>query len=227
VQDELLDELPVDDPGALGCRRDLERLNWIMGNAGLLCGLLETRSQRQPPKRIVELGAGDGKFMLRLAKYFSPRWKGVEVVLVDCKDAMSDETRAEFARLGWNVNYAVSDVFAWLEKRDAPVADIMISNLFLHQFFAKEAARLLTMSAARTNFFAACEPKRGQLQLIFSKLVGFIGCNAVSRHDAPISVHAGFAGQEISSLWPKGPEWRLRERSALIFCHTFAAERIA
>ena len=87
VEAEWLDALPADDPGARGSRRDLKVLNRLMGHAGVLCRLMEPSVQTQPPKRIVDLGAGDGALMLRLARHFSRRWPRVEVLLVDCKPA--------------------------------------------------------------------------------------------------------------------------------------------
>jgi hypothetical protein len=101
----------------------------------------------------------------------------------------------------------------------------LIANLFLHHFQEKELAPLLALAAARTDIFAACEPRRSPLPLAFSSLVGFIGCNRVTRHDAVISVRAGFAGNELSGWWPAKPEWHLEERSAGMFTHTFLAQR--
>jgi hypothetical protein len=56
-------------------------------------------------------------------------------------------------------------------------------------------------------------------------LVGFIGCNAVTRHDAVASVRAGFAGTDLSTLWPGKSEWRLAERRIGWFTHAFLAAR--
>jgi len=226
VEAEWLDALPAHDPGALGSRRDLDVLNRVMGHAWILRGLLESRAETEPPRRILEIGAGDGSLMLRLAKYFSPRWKHVETVLVDCKPAVSDETLAAFAALGWSAESITSDVFNWLETSDTGMADIIISNLFLHQFTEPELKRLLGLVSARTRFFAACEPRRATIPFTFSKLVGFIGCNRVTRHDAPLSVQAGFTGREISQLWPASDGWRLREHAAHFFSHAFVAEKI-
>ena len=226
VEAEWLDELPADDPGALGSRRDLKRLNWLMGNTGVLCNTLATAKDCQMPKRIVELGAGDGTFLLGVAKHFAPRWPGVEATLVDCKDAVAEKTRSDFAALGWNVRSATMDVFDWLRMSNGAPADTMIANLFLHQFSMRDLAELLQLIARRTNLFAACEPRRAKIPFALSRMVGFIGCNTVTQHDAPKSVRAGFTGSEISELWPKKSGWRLQERNANIFSHIFLAERI-
>jgi hypothetical protein len=224
VEAEWLDELAADDPGAIGSRRDLQRLNRVMGHARVLGELLRAGMGRRPLKRLVELGAGDGRLALAVAERLGARWPGVEVTLVDCKDAVNDATRAKFAALGWHANVARADVFEWLRDPGGEMADAMMANLFLHQFPATGLAEMLKLAAGRTRIFAACEPRRAKLPLLLSRMVGLIGCNAVTRHDAVLSVKAGFAGNEISALWPAG--WHCRERSRRL-SHFFLAERSA
>jgi Methyltransferase domain len=223
VETEWLDKLPANDPGALGSRRDIKRLNWVMGNAGILSRLL--RPETRQPRRIVEIGAGDGLFMLRLAKYLSPTWKKMEVVLVDDKPAFVEEARRGLHALGWTVEPVVADVFDWLKRPTNKTADVMVANLFLHQFSDTQLTEMLALAAAQTKLFAACEPRRGLSNLFMSQIVGFIGCNAVSRHDAPVSVRAGFTGQELSARWPANGKWRLKEQPRQFFNQTFLAER--
>jgi hypothetical protein len=222
VESEWLDELPATDSAALGSRRDLVRLNRLMGHADTLCELLKAVPK---PRRIVELGAGGGEFMLQIARHLSTEWPDVQVTLVDRKNVVSDETRSEFSALGWKVEIAEADVFDWLAKTET-VSDLMIANLFLHHFSEAELSRLLAMASEKVKTFVACEPRRAAMPLVFSRLVWFVGCNAVTRHDAPVSVRAGFAGQELSSLWPanNGSVWQLHEGSAHLFTHTFMAQ---
>jgi len=224
VEPEWLDELPAEDPGAAGSRRDLRRLNRVMGHGAILRRLLQSAMDGRAPKRIVELGAGDGTLMLALAGDFAPRYPRVEVTLVDCKDVVTDATHERFAALGWVVEVVTADIFDWLAK-PAETADVMMANLFLHQFPERQLKELLRLAAARSNVLAACEPRRGRLPLAFSRMVRLIGCNAVTRHDAALSVQAGFAGRELSALWPETPEWRLQEGNANLFSHAFLAVR--
>ena len=65
------DELPPGDPRAAGSRRDLRRLNTWMRNHAIMANALQTAATGQTPKRIVELGAGDGDFLLRVARRLS------------------------------------------------------------------------------------------------------------------------------------------------------------
>ena len=71
----------------------------------------------------------------------------------------------------------------------------------------------------------ACEPRRGGWPLAASRMLGLIGANAVTRHDAAVSVRAGFQGGELSALWPADPRWRFREHRAGFFSHLFLAQR--
>src|SRR5439155_26650515 len=114
-----------------------------------------------------------------------------------------------------------SDVFAWLD--DAPRVDVIIANLFLHHFVDAQLAQLLGSCAALCNAFAACEPRRSKFSAWFSRRVKLIGCNDVTRHDAEISVGAGFNDTELSALWPRSEHWHLTEKRVRAFTHFFGA----
>lgn len=230
VEPELLDDLPSDDPRAVGSRADLRRLNSIMGHAGILSrafrGQLDGTLARPGPLRLVELGAGDGTLLLQLARRWSALGVTAEVTLLDRQKLVSAETRRAFATLNWSVENVATEVFLYLEQ-SAPAVDAMLANLFLHHFPEKELRVLLHRAAARTNLFIACEPHRTSLALAASRLLWFMGCNAVTRHDAVVSVRAGFAGKELSALWPADAGWRLSERPVGGFSHCFVAKRHA
>jgi hypothetical protein len=63
--------------------------------------------------------------------------------------------------------------------------------------------------------------------LLCSRLLGAVGCNDVTRHDAVVSVRAGFSGCELSSLWTDNDNWQLTEQSAGAFSHLFIARKIS
>jgi hypothetical protein len=71
LQAELVDELPANHPGAIHSRRDLRRLNTLMGHAGILAHSLQKAFPEKPPSRILEIGAGDGELLLRVARRLS------------------------------------------------------------------------------------------------------------------------------------------------------------
>ena len=219
VEPEWLDELPVDDPRAVHSRADLRRLNWLMDHAGIFARAF--RSDRTP-KRVMDVGFGDGAFALRMVK--AAGWRGCEIVLVDRLAIISPGVRDGFAGLGCTVTELSCDVLQNLDV--AGQADIIFTNLFLHHFQEAELKRLLHDLAGRCRVFAACEPWRAPLAMMASRLVGLIGCNAVTRHDAAASVRAGFCEQELSRLWPAGKRWSLRERPVGLFSHFFTARSL-
>jgi hypothetical protein len=226
VEEETLDHLPEDDPRAVRSRRDLRRINRIMGNDSIVESLL-SGSLVRPPSYIAELGAGDGSLVLGLAQRRAREWPAVRLTLVDRQDLLSVQTRAAFADLGWSVHAAVMDVFAWLEREDHPRYDAIIANLFVHHFEADALSRLFRGIARITDCFIACEPRRAQVALLGSHLVGFVGANAVTRRDSVLSVRAGFRDRELSAHWPDERGWQLTETSARLFSHAFAAVRRA
>ena len=81
VQPELLDTLPAGDLRAVRSRQDLRRVNGWMRQHAIMANVLQQALNRHPPGHITELGAGDGNFLLRVAKKISPRWPAVKVAL--------------------------------------------------------------------------------------------------------------------------------------------------
>ena len=224
VEAETLDHLPEDDPQAMRSRRDLQRVNRIMGNLPILDSLLAA-SLLRAPSQIAELGAGDGSLLLRLARRRSHQWPGVTLTLVDRQDLVTAQTRADFADVGWTARAATMDVFAWLERDDHPRYDAVIANLFVHHFEGDALSRLFRGIARIADCFVACEPRRARIALLGSHLVGAIGANEVTRRDAVLSVRAGFRDRELSAHWPKVDGWQLSEMDARLFSHAFAAVR--
>ena len=224
VEEETLDHLREEDPRAIRSRRDLRRVNRVMGNASILDSLLHG-SLKHRPKRIAELGAGDGSLLLGIARRRARTWRGVALTFVDRQDLLDATAVAAFAELGWTANAAVMDVFDWLEHEADRHYDAILANLFVHHFEADALRRMFRAIARITDCFIACEPRRAQVAQLGSYLIGALGVNAVTRRDAVLSVRAGFRDHELSACWPDGGEWRLSEGDARLFSHTFAAVR--
>jgi hypothetical protein len=223
VLPELLDALPPDDPRAIRSRADLRRVNRWMGQARLMTRLLRGYG-RSPPRRMLEIGCGDGSFMLRVARNLAPQWPGVHLQLLDRQSLVSPAALAGFAAIGWRAETVTADVFDLAAVVPEQV-DIVSANLFLHHFEATDLQRLLGVLAATTSYIAACEPRRAPLALLGSRLLLAIGCNDVTRHDAVTSVRAGFTGQDLALLWPQQAHWRIEERAAGLFTHVFVARK--
>ena len=223
VEPELADHIPGDDPRARRFRRDLSRLNaFAMTDRSMARGLLK-HSGDVVPRELIDLGAGDGTFMLRVAQRLAPRWRGVTVKLVDQQDIVSDPVRNSFAALHWNLQTIAADVFEFLQKLESSV-DIITANGFLHHFTAEHLSHLLGLVARRTKLFVACEPRRTHFAREASRFVWLLGCGDVIRRDVVASIRAGFVGMEISASWPMRTDWIVEERETGPFSHIFAAK---
>jgi hypothetical protein len=225
VKPELLDELPPDDPCAVRSRQDLVRINAWMGHSRIMAQALRPACHNPPARRMIELGAGDGRFLLRVARRLSPAWRGTTAVLLDRLSIVSRETHQGFAAAGWRLELVQTDVFDWLKQPTVGCCDAVVANLFLHHFAEAHLASLLSEVARRARLFIAIEPRRSARSFAGSRLLWMIGCNHVTRHDALASVRAGFAGRELSHLWPGDGSWSLQERAAGWFSHLFIAQR--
>jgi len=222
LEPELLDVLPADARDAVRSRRDLRLLNAVMLHPGIMARRMRRHSVKVP-RQIIELGAGDGSLMHRLCRRLARHWSGVNAVLVDRQDIVTPKTRQAISDLGWREKCVSQDVFKYLAV--AEPADIIITNLFLHHFPPPQLTEIFTQCAKLSPLLIALEPRRGSLPLAGSQLVGLLGCNHVSRHDAVVSVRAGFRDSELSGLWPNRKGWSFDEGSAGLWTHCFIARK--
>jgi len=182
VEPEILDSLPCDHPAARHNRRDLRLTNAVMGNHRWLGRVLRARAGRAEPA--LELGAGTGENAVRL------RRRGWQVDALDtwpAPAAWPAGARWHRADLRGFAGYGAYRV--------------VFGNLILHQFTAAELAALGAQLAAGPRLIAACEPMRRRLsQRLYRLLAPLFGANAVTRHDAHVSIAAGFVGDELPRL---------------------------
>ena len=195
LEPEWLDELPPQDPRAVRSRADLRRVNWIMGNARIIARHLGQAT------RVADLGGGDGSLMQAVQRKLG---RSLEVTIVD--------------------RIAGLEVFEFLAAPGKPL-DAIVANLFLHHLADHDLRRLFTLAAQRAPLLVACEPRRSRFALAGAHLMWFIGANDVTRHDAVLSVRAGFTGRDLSDAWPLADGWTLTEELAPPFSHLFVARR--
>lgn len=230
---EILDQLPSTDARAIRSRRDLRRVNRVMGSCGILSRAVRHALTSTPPQdalRLLELGAGDGTLALRIATRLARSWPVAELTLLDRQALVSETTGTAFAHLGWRLRPLTVDALEWAraptQQQRSCHWDVVLANLFLHHFDDAGLRELLAAAAERCNAFIACEPRRSRTALVGSRLLPALGVSADTRYDAVVSVRAGFLGDELSRLWPAGPTpWRLVERRAGLFSHLFIAAR--
>jgi len=223
VRPEILDGLAEKDPRAIAARRDLILVNRLMFQQAIIARLLG-ENVASPPRRVLEIGAGDGSFMLGIARRLAGKWPNVTLTLLDRADLVTRARRAAFAELGWRAEAVTADIFDWLRTVGDARFDVVVANLFLHHFSDADLKRLFATLRPRAPVFVAAEPRRSGFALAASRLLWAVGAGDVTRHDAPASVRAGFRGMELSALWPAGND-HLDERGAGLFSHIFAARR--
>ena len=179
VLPELLDHLPVDDPRAMRSRRDLRRINFLMGNERWMLRTL-TRFPDATRRGITELGAGDGHLCSALAR----RFPGSTVTAFDLAPPPSG--------LAPQVEWRSGDLFT--QPPPGP-GGVRIANLFLHHFEG-EALKALGRWLENADLLVFNEPDRAALPHWLGRLMH--PCiNQVTRHDMHVSINAGFGAGEI------------------------------
>jgi hypothetical protein len=226
LEPELLDSLPPDDPAAVRSRADLRRVNWWMRNQAHVFNAIQALPN--PPRSILEIGAGDGTFLLKLAQRFHRLHPHpVQLYLLDKDPVVSTETVADFRDLGWNPHIIRENVLRWADQINRTQVDLIVANLFLHHFAENDLRNLLHGIAQTCDAFVACEPRRWRASLLGTRLLWLIGCNHVTRHDALVSVRAGFNGNELRKLWPHNAQSQIAEQPSGFASHLFVATKSA
>lgn len=207
IQPEILDTLAPNDPAALHNRRDLRIINRMMGNPGWFARSLA--ATLRPGDRILEIGAGTGELSRSLAK------QGWPMDGLDLWPRPSDWPagcawhQADLRTFGGYGAYSV-----------------ILASFILHQFTDPELAGLgAKLQGIRA--LIACEPLRLQRnQRAWVLLAPVLGANFVSRHDAHVSIAAGFRGQELARVlgFDRAP-WSLDCRETLRGAYRLVAVR--
>ena len=193
VQPELLDSLPGDHPDARHSRRDLRLTNLAMGNfrwfrrtlPPLLC----------PGDRVLELGAGAGELVHALRPWVS-HYAGLD---------RSPQPAHWPAAWEWYQE----DLRSFARYAEHPV---VLGNLIFHHFMPSELRELGAEFNRHTRLVLASEPARRRCsQWLFDAGVTLLGGNHVTRHDARVSIAAGFLGDELPrALGLAARDWRWR-----------------
>jgi 2-polyprenyl-3-methyl-5-hydroxy-6-metoxy-1,4-benzoquinol methylase len=179
LKPELLDSLPPDHPDAQRSRRDLVLINRIMGNHRWIARTLPALVR--PGERVLELGAGTGELGQRLAR---------SGVISDGLDLVPrPDTAAPSAQ--WHQ----SDLLTFPDYLRYPT---IVGNLILHHFSDDQLRQLGARLRESARLVIACEPWRDRrCQLLFKALAPLFGANHVTRHDAIVSIAAGFRAGEL------------------------------
>ena len=210
IQPEFLDLLPPEHPIAQANRRDILRFNQILGNFRWIEKILTQHLQKGD--RILEIGAGEGW----LAHHLTP--------LLQSRNVQMDGLDVSPRPSRWPENGQ------WIEQRAQDFTDFaeydgILACHFLHQLEDLELARLGSHLQGSIRFLVATEPVRRTLSLVLIEATRFLGMRSPSRHDARVSVRAGFTGEELArSLALPSPPWTCRQQETLLGAYRFLAE---
>jgi len=196
VEPEIIDQLPPDHPDVRRSRVDLKVINFLMGNERWIA-----RHIAQFPaalaKGVVEIGAGEGTLLRRLAK------RHAGIALTACDLAPRPEGLPE--RIAWDRR----DVFESLAE---VTGGVLAANLFLHHF---EYDELEQFRRYMERFEVIClnEPYRDERTIWDAQFIlPFVG--RATKHDMMVSIRAGFVHGELPERLGLDPaKWRIREET--------------
>jgi hypothetical protein len=179
VQPELLDSLPDDHPDARHSRRDLRLTNCAMGNFRWFRRTLPPLLR--PGDHVLELGAGGGELAHALRPGIA-HYAGLD------RCARPAHWPAAWAWLR-------DDLRSFTHYDGYPV---VLGNLIFHHFTTGELRALGSELGRHARLVLASEPaRRRRSQTLFDAVAALLGGSHVTRHDARVSIAAGFLGDEL------------------------------
>mgnify|MGYP005844571569 FL=1 len=196
LEPEILDDLDPADPRAVASRRDLGRINFLMGNERWL--LREVGKRPQAAARgIVEWGAGQGHLLKRLAS-FGPA-TGIDRV-------------ARPADLPGEIAWHAGDLLDSGERAAVP-GGLVVVNLLLHHFEAEDLRRLGELARPAAAIICV-EPWRHPVAMTMGKSM-LPWVSEVTRHDMLVSIRAGFDAGELAAMLGLAADWKIKETTSL------------
>ena len=141
-------------------------------------------------------------FTLRIARRLAGHWRNVEVILVDQRQAATDEMRAAYSALGWRTSLEVANIFEFLEHTRRTDIGVVTANMFLHHFPDADLARLLAKIAQVAPLFVAGELRRTKLVREAGRYLWLLGAGDVICND-------GRSARGLRSISALAAPWRL------------------
>lgn len=188
VRPELLDSLDPSDPSAIRSRNDLRVINAMMGNFAWAERKLAPFVASET--RLVELGAGEGNLLRRLAKSLPPT------------DLTGLDLAPRPAHLPPSVTWKQGDLFQGL------AGDVAVGVMIVHHF-SDERLKDLGQLLQKFRAICLCEPWRHPIARLWGRgLLPFVG--SVTKHDMMVSIDAGFVPGELPHLLGLD-DWCIRE----------------
>lgn len=213
VKPEKLDSLPPFDPEAVSSRKDLRIFNAYLGTRGWFAGKLLGDIGEED--HVLEIGAGEGTLIHSL--HDRARGNGSTPVAWTALDLMP-----VFREKQPGVSYVVEDLLRFPGYGEATV---VIGNMILHQFEPDALEHLGRQISARARLIVFQEPARSRFFHTLCRCCAF-AMSPATRHDAPVSIEAGFRGNEIPLALGLSPlEWDWRTATTLRGAHRLVARR--
>lgn len=209
---EKLDGLPPSHPHSLASRRDLHRINQLLGTRSWFGRVLPDLVGSSG--RILELGAGEGMLsgFLRQRPDQASLWQWHTL-----------DIQAVPSRINEGLRWHEADLLQFDEYHSY---EVVFGNFILHQFQNNELQSLGERLQDGPKALIFQEPWR-RSAFYWGSLLLTLFMNPVTRHDARVSVRAGFQGEELVGLLGLHPKaWKVMVEYSLLGSYRMVALRI-
>lgn len=225
---ELMDDPRVAEPELRSALGYLRFINRFLGGTRALMRHLAPWSRRWPRERpisVLDLGTGSADVPLAACRWARARGLNMRVTAIDTHEATLRVARERASAEPW-VKIEACDARGALARFGCGSFDYVHAGLFLHHLTDAEVLRVLADMGRLCRAGLVWNDLRRSM--LHRALVGaaVIGQKRIARHDARVSVEAGFTRGEVEQLAMKaGVPWARFRAGPLFYRFTLAGEK--
>lgn len=225
---ELMDDPRVPEPELRSALGYLRFVNRFLGGSRALLRHLAPWSRRWPrdrPVTLLDLGTGSADVPLTACRWARARGIELRVTAIDTHEATLRVARERAAGEPW-VRIEACDARGAIAKFGDGSFDYVHAGLFLHHLSDADVLIVLTdMGRLCRAGLVWNDLRRSALHRVLVA-AAVIGQRRIARHDAKVSVEAGFTREEVERLATEASvPWARIHAGPLFYRFTLAGER--
>lgn len=198
LRPERMDTEVVGDADMARCLRDLSRVNRASLGYRPTLDWLDRIARGRRHLSILDVGAGHGDTLRRIARWAARRRIEVDLVGIDINPAATRiATAATDPALG--IRYETCDLFAWPSARRV---DVVISALFAHHLTDADLLRFVRWmeNRARLGWYVNDLHRHPVSRHGLATIFRLLPVHRFVRHDGPVSVSRAFVRSDLTAL---------------------------
>lgn len=220
---ELMDDPNADQGQLERSLRFIRMVNRRLGGAAAALAPLQ-RWIGEDPVRIIDIGTGSADIPLAISRWAAGAGRRVHVTAVDASPAILEIARRHIGSRV-DIELVQADALKLMDRFEPGSFDYAHAGMFLHHLDDIDVMTVLRiMDRLTTGGLIFNDLLRGPVERLFIRLL-VLGQPAMVRHDAIVSVNAGFTRKEVLAMADRVGLANVRYRKHVFGRFTLVSEK--